>query len=60
MAFVDDLLLFTDRPVVSYPALEERPNRLLQDDNYGERLRTLKATAARRADRDRRDGDPGA
>ena len=39
---VDGLRLFSPRRVAIYPALEERPNKLLEDENYGERLRTLK------------------
>ncbi len=39
---LDDFQLFSEAPAVTYPALEARPNRMLQDDNYGERLRTLK------------------
>jgi transcription-repair coupling factor (superfamily II helicase) len=41
-AVVDDLELFTPRTVISFPALQAQPHRVLQDDNYGERLRTLK------------------
>ena len=40
---MDDLRLFTERSLLAFSALEERANRLLQDDNYGERLRTLKS-----------------
>ena len=39
---VDDLNLFTAETVVRYPAIEARRNQVLRDDNYGERLRTLK------------------
>ena len=38
----DSVRLFTHRRIAAYPALEERPNKLLEDENYGERLRTLK------------------
>lgn len=39
---MDDIALFSDRSVLRYPALEERPNQILQDENYGDRLRALK------------------
>ena len=41
-AVTDDLRLVTESSVLAYPALEVRPDRALQDDNYGERLRALK------------------
>ncbi|MDG2383959.1 MAG: transcription-repair coupling factor [Pirellulaceae bacterium] len=40
--WVDDLTLFSSAPVLTFPALENRPGTVLQDDNFGDRLRTLK------------------
>ena len=39
---VDDLALFSTQQVAVFPALENRPGTVLQDDNFGDRLRTLK------------------
>ena len=39
---VDDLAVFSPLPASTFPALENRPGTVLQDDNFGDRLRTLK------------------
>ena len=39
---LDSLRLFSPLPAVTYPTLEERPRKLIEDESYGDRLRTLK------------------
>ncbi len=39
---VDSLRLFSKHSAVTYPTLEERPRKLIEDESYGDRLRTLK------------------
>jgi transcription-repair coupling factor (superfamily II helicase) len=40
---VDDLALFSEQPALRFPAWETEPGeRIIQDENFGERLRTLK------------------
>ena len=48
---VDDLTLFTAETTVRYPAIESRRDQELRDNNYGERLRTLKQLHAADAPR---------
>ena len=45
--FCDDLALFTELPITTFPArLAAEGNRLLQDENEGQRLRLLKGLMA--------------
>ncbi len=39
---VDALRLFSPKRVATYPTLEDRPTMRWEDENYGDRLRTLK------------------
>ena len=39
---VDGLRLFSPQRVATYPTLEDRPSMRWEDENYGDRLRTLK------------------
>lgn len=43
---VDDINFFAPDTAVEFPLLDQRPNRVLQDESYGDRLRILKQLAS--------------